>query len=96
MADETKWMKWQHTFAYGAGDEWEWVEVEDEDDAENRLHDLKNEYSWSDKYRGIEYTLHDAPDLEWLKKHIETEREGLRYQEHRIERLDKLLSSLQE
>lgn len=96
MAEDTKkWMKWRHKFSYAAGD-WKWLEVEDKKDAKARLPDLAEEHDHSEQYRGIDYHLYDAPDLEWLKSHIEEEREAFRYQGQRIERLERFLSSLQE
>jgi len=65
-----KWMKWRHTFAHGSDEAWEWMEIE-ERCVHDEIVELGREYDWSDKYRGVEYTLHAAPDPVWLKEHIE-------------------------
>jgi len=88
-----KWMKWQHTYAYGPGD-WQWLEVEDEKDADSRLGDLMEEYSWADKYRGIEYTLHDAPDREWLEKYVKTTEDTAKYYVRHAEKMKALLAEM--
>ena len=67
----TKWMKWRHSFAYGSGGPWKWLEVSPEEWAlQEVVTDLAEKYSYSDKYRGVEYELFDVPDSAWLEDHI--------------------------
>ena len=77
------WLKYRHKFAYG-GDNYNWMDVswlvedgQSKDDLEKKhleyrvIDELKDEYSYSDKYRGIDYELFDAPPLEIIKEELD-------------------------
>ena len=97
MSDSTKWLRWAHTFSYKGPGDWEWLEVSDDPEVlQDVLHDLGDEYSYSEHYRGIEYTLHDAPDPEWLEKYIKTlEANAVNYA-RRAEKMAQFLEEIRE
>lgn len=76
------WLKYRHKFAYGY-DDCEWIDVswlvedgQGKDDLEKKhleyfiIDELKDEYDYSDKYRGVDYELFDEPPLEIIKKEL--------------------------
>lgn len=77
------WLKYRHNFSYGTH-EYEWMDVSDlvevgqtKDDLSKEylehyvIDELKCEYDYSDKYRGIDYELFDAPPLEIIKEDLD-------------------------
>lgn len=71
------WIQWRHTFAYGAG---EWHYKEEAADTlsrsrkfiyDNVIDNLQDEYSYSDKYRGIEWKKIELPPKEVLLRKAE-------------------------
>lgn len=77
------WLKYRHKFAYGP-ESYIWMDIsglvevgESKEDLKKSnledcvLGDIKSEYEWSDKYRGIDYELFDAPPIEVIKSKLE-------------------------
>ena len=79
------WMKWYHQFAEGERNpKWSWHDLGNIDKAtavdyvkKEICPELRDEYSWSEHYRGIHFELVDVPPPEVLKDLIaEAERKA--------------------
>lgn len=86
-------LKWGHKFAYGGRmDECSMLPEEYKNDKElfeEWLESKAEEYSWSDKYRGIDYEWIDFPDDDWIKKQINRHKSS-------ISSAEKLINSLKD
>jgi hypothetical protein len=59
-----KWIKYRKTFAWG-NEEWLYKPLFnlDEWDEEEFVEEIHSSYSWSDKYRGVEFDLVETSDI---------------------------------
>lgn len=92
------WMQWNHKFAYGADEDKHWYYLGEiksleqiQEAAEEACEEFGHEYDWSDKYRGIDYTLHDKPPPEIIKSLIDDANEKSCVLVKRAEKLSLLL-----
>jgi hypothetical protein len=90
------WMKYNHKWAHGCGEEphyrelnSEW-ELEDGNPNEEVLEEIASEFGYSDKYRGIDYEIIPAPPKEYINKEIEGCNSRIASLKDRIERLTQL------
>lgn len=82
--------KYRYKFANGPS-KWEYEEIDyySEEQFAEKLH---NEYDWSDKYRGCDVEIVDAPK-EFLENLLETSKNKVQYYQERIIKLEKEIES---
>jgi len=56
------WVRWRHTFNTGDHDDWTWWPWKDEATLKELFIEEREEYDWSEHYRGIEWHYDEVPD----------------------------------
>ncbi len=89
------WIKWKHTFNAGNDDVYSWEELGDLDPAAAKEYakdfvaERRDEFNWSDNYRGVKYELVDKPPDDVLYKIIDDCEKRAAINIHRAEDLRK-------
>jgi hypothetical protein len=64
------WLKYRHKFSSGSGGEWSWKilsfddTVPSKDILKDTLTEIRQEYEWSEQYRGVEHEVVSVPPQE--------------------------------
>ena len=90
MEEKLVWIKYRHKFASGVGDGFEYEECYNTG-LESFLDGIKQEFDWSDKYRGVEYEFVDVPPRDFLEQKISYLESDIDYANDCIKRYGELL-----
>ena len=91
-----KWLKWRNCFAHGC-DRWSYrplfvdkINDDFKEQVEESIEEMAREYSWSDKYRGIEYFFINTRQVpnSHIEKKIEDMNRDIDYHKMAIESLE--------
>ena len=96
------WVKWHHKFSYGSDSEIFWNDLgsfktreEAEEAAESWCLEIRDEFNWSEHYRGVDYELHELPPVDILQKKLKSAEGCVRLWRKNIKYLQNLLLEAQ-
>ncbi len=90
------WIKYRTKWSYGpSGWEYEFVlgDMSFSDYKEFKRHEVDEEYSWAEHYRGVEIEEVDVPPVDVVKKEIEYVKSIIKRYENRLKNLNNFASS---
>jgi len=102
------WIKYKHRFAYGCDKNWNYIEIPDgeylkecgySDDNKSIgewLTDeegISDEYSWSEKYRGIEYEVCSTIPYEEIKRRLQNHKNNVEYHTQQVKKFQEMLDN---
>jgi len=85
------WLKYKHKWAWGGDKEWCCKDIGGLD-VNEALKEITDEYSYSDKYRGVDYEVVEIPSSEIIKKEIAYCADRISGLRRRMDRLISLLA----
>lgn len=97
-----KWIKYRRKFASGPND-WIYEPIEnienwDEEGIEEFIESLHDEYSWSDKYRGVDFDIVESSEVPKIKisKTIKSYKDRIDYYKRETKNLKNMVKLLNE